>query len=113
MSPASLTLTALLADVSAHDLTVMDAKSSGTLPNGLFNDHASIFEGVAGTGASAAIKLGVSGLQSSEANPADAAFQSIAEWISTISLDIGGLASPSARHRIRLLRAGTRITAGC
>lgn len=58
MSPASLTLSALQSFVSAGDLVVMDTLSSGALPNGLFNNHAYMFEGVTGTGASALAHFG-------------------------------------------------------
>jgi hypothetical protein len=56
--PAALTLTALLADVKAGDLIVMDTPNSNSLPNGLVGDHAYMFEGVTGTGSSAMVHLG-------------------------------------------------------
>jgi hypothetical protein len=55
---ASLTLATLVADQSAGDLLVFDTKSTAALTNGLFNDHAYMFEGVTGTGASAMVRLG-------------------------------------------------------
>jgi hypothetical protein len=56
--PASMTLTALLADVKAGDLIVMDTPNSNNLPNGLVGDHAYMFEGVTGSGSSAMVHLG-------------------------------------------------------
>ena len=58
MSPASLTLAALQSFVAAGDLIVMDTLSRGALPNNLVNNHAYIFEGVTGTGASALAHFG-------------------------------------------------------
>jgi hypothetical protein len=57
MSPASLTLATLQSFVKAGDLVVMDTLPSGGLPNGLFNDHAYMFDGVTGSGASAVVHL--------------------------------------------------------
>ncbi len=58
MSPASLSLATLQRFSAAGDLVVMDTLSSGALPNGLFNSHAYMFEGVTGTGATALVHLG-------------------------------------------------------
>jgi Calpain family cysteine protease len=58
MSPASLTLAALQSFVAAGDLIVMDTRSDGALPNGLFNNHAYMFEGVTGSGATALAHFG-------------------------------------------------------
>jgi hypothetical protein len=55
---ASLSLATLVADQAAGDLLAFDTKSSGVLSNGLFNNHAYMFEGVTGTGASAVVHLG-------------------------------------------------------
>jgi hypothetical protein len=55
---ASLSLSTLLADQAAGDLLVFDTKSVGALTNGLFNNHAYMFEGVTGAGASAMVHLG-------------------------------------------------------
>jgi len=57
-SPSSLTLASLMADVSAHDLIVMDTPNSNNLPNGLVGGHAYMFEGVTGTGSGAMVHLG-------------------------------------------------------
>lgn len=58
MSPASLTLASLQSLVKAGDMIVMDTPSGGNLPNGLFNNHAYMFEGVTGTGATAMAHFG-------------------------------------------------------
>jgi len=58
LQPASITLTSLMADVSAHDLIVMDTPNRGELPFGLYGDHAYMFEGVTGSGSSAMVHLG-------------------------------------------------------
>ena len=58
MSAASVTLANLQSFVTAGDLVVMDTLSRGSLPNGLFNNHAYMFEGVTGSGASAMVHLG-------------------------------------------------------
>jgi len=58
MSPASLTLAALQSFVAAGDLIVMDTLSKGALPNGLFNNHAYMFEGVTGSGSTALAHFG-------------------------------------------------------
>ena len=55
---ASMSLATLLADQAAGDLLVFDTKSSGALTNGLYNNHAYMFEGVTGTGAAAMVHLG-------------------------------------------------------
>jgi hypothetical protein len=55
---ASLTLATLLADQAAGDLLVFDTKSAGALTNGLFNNHAYMFEGVTGAGTAAMVHLG-------------------------------------------------------
>jgi len=55
--PSALTLTALLADVKAGDLIVMDTPNSNSLPNNLVGDHAYMFEGVTGSGSSAMVHL--------------------------------------------------------
>ena len=58
LSPKSMTQ-ALLQSFSAQgDLVVMDTPASGALLDGLVNDHAYMFEGVTGSGANAAVKLG-------------------------------------------------------
>jgi len=57
MSPASLTLASLVSFVSAGDMIVMDTRASGALPNNLVNDHAYMFDGVTGSGASATVHL--------------------------------------------------------
>ncbi len=46
MSPSSLTLQILQTDNTAGDLIVMDTASSGSLPYGLYNDHAYMFQSV-------------------------------------------------------------------
>jgi hypothetical protein len=56
--PGNLTLASLLSDVNSNDMIVMDTKATGALPNGLVNNHAYMFEGVTGSGASAAVHLG-------------------------------------------------------
>jgi len=56
--PAALTLSALMADVKAGDLIVMDTLNSKNLPNNLVGDHAYMLEGVTGTGSSAMVHLG-------------------------------------------------------
>ena len=56
-SPASVTLATLLSFVKAGDLVVMDTLPKGALPDGLFNDHAYMFDGVTGSGASAVVHL--------------------------------------------------------
>lgn len=58
MSPASLTLPTLQCFSKAGDLVVMDTLATGALPSGLFNDHAYMFEGVTGSGATALVHLG-------------------------------------------------------
>jgi hypothetical protein len=58
MSPASLSLSLLQSFVTAGDMIVMDTLSQGALPYGLFDDHAYMFEGVTGTGATATVHLG-------------------------------------------------------
>jgi len=58
MSAASLTLAALQSFVAAGDMIVMDTLPRGALPNGLFNNHAYMFEGLTGSGASATVHLG-------------------------------------------------------
>jgi Calpain family cysteine protease len=57
-TPTNLTLASLLSDVKANDLIVMDTKSTGTLPSGLVDNHAYMFEGVTGSGASTTVHLG-------------------------------------------------------
>lgn len=57
IAPASLTLASLVSDAAAGDMIVFDTKATGALTNGLFNGHAYMFDGVAGTGASATVKL--------------------------------------------------------
>ncbi len=44
MSPAWLTLSELQGYIAAGDLIVMDTPASGSLPYGLYNDHAYMFE---------------------------------------------------------------------
>lgn len=46
MSPSSMTIAALLADVKAGDLLVFDTASTGALSNGLVNSHAYMFDHV-------------------------------------------------------------------
>jgi hypothetical protein len=58
LNPATMTLASLLSYANAGDIIVMDTKYSGSLPNGLFNSHAYMFEGVSGSGASAMVHLG-------------------------------------------------------
>jgi hypothetical protein len=58
MAPASLTFAALRNYVKAADLIVMDTPSVGVLPDNLVNNHAYMFEGVTGGGASAKVHLG-------------------------------------------------------
>jgi hypothetical protein len=55
--PANVTLATLQNFVNADDLVVMDTRPGGALPNGLFNDHAYMFDGVTGSGASAVVHL--------------------------------------------------------
>ena len=57
MSPASLTLASLQSDVSAGDLIVMDTLNRNGLSNGLYGDHAYMFDGVKGTGTAATLTL--------------------------------------------------------
>jgi hypothetical protein len=57
-TPTNLTLASLLSDVEANDLIVMDTKSTGMLPSGLVDNHAYMFEGVTGSGASTTVHLG-------------------------------------------------------
>lgn len=58
MSPANLTLASLQSLIKAGDLLVMDTLPYGALPDGLVNNHAYMFEGVTGSGASAVVHLG-------------------------------------------------------
>ena len=58
MSPASLTLPILQSFVAAGDMIVVNTLPRGALPNNLVNNHAYMFEGVTGTGASAMVHLG-------------------------------------------------------
>jgi hypothetical protein len=58
MSPANLTLASLQSLIKAGDLLVMDTLPYGALPDGLVNNHAYMFEGVTGSGATAAVHLG-------------------------------------------------------
>ena len=57
MSPASLTLASLQNFIKADDLIVMDTLPNGNLPDGLYNDHAYMFQSVTGSGASATVHL--------------------------------------------------------
>ena len=57
LAPASLTLAVLQGDVLAGDLIVMDTLNKNGLSNGLFGDHAYMFNGVSGTGSAATLKL--------------------------------------------------------
>jgi hypothetical protein len=57
MSPSALTLAALLGFSNAGDLIVMDTASRSSLPNSLVGNHAYMFDGVTGSGSSAAVKL--------------------------------------------------------
>ncbi len=57
MSPSALTLAELLGFSNAGDLIVMDTSSKSSLPNALVSDHAYMFDGVTGSGSSAAVKL--------------------------------------------------------
>lgn len=57
IAPAKLTLAALQSYVAANDMLVFDTASSGALSNGLFNNHAYMFDSVSGTGAAATVKL--------------------------------------------------------
>jgi hypothetical protein len=56
-TPATMTLATLIADQNAGDMMVFDTKSSGALTNGLYNNHAYMFNGVTGTGANAMVNL--------------------------------------------------------
>ncbi len=58
MSSASLTLGLLQSFVAAGDLIVMDTYSSGTLPYGLYNNHAYMFEGVTMVNGAPMVQLG-------------------------------------------------------
>ena len=58
MSPANLTFASLQSLIKAGDLLVMDTLPYGALPDGLVNNHAYMFEGVTGSGATAAVHLG-------------------------------------------------------
>ncbi len=57
MSPASLTLAALQSLIKAGDMIVMDTLPNGAEPDGLFNDHAYMFQSVTGTGSAAVVHL--------------------------------------------------------
>ena len=57
MSPASLTLSQLQSFMAAGDLIVMDTPGSGTLPYGLFNDHAYMFESLTMVSGTAMVQL--------------------------------------------------------
>ena len=57
MSPASLTLSQLQSFVAAGDLIVMDTPGSGTLPYGLFNDHAYMFGSLTMVSGTAMVQL--------------------------------------------------------
>ena len=58
MSPASLTLSQLQSFMAAGDLIVMDTPSAGTLPYGLFNCHAYMFESLTMVSGTAMVQLG-------------------------------------------------------
>ncbi len=58
MSPSSLTLSTLVSMVNANDLIVFDTKNSSSLPYGLVGNHAYMFEGIVGSGSTAAVHLG-------------------------------------------------------
>jgi hypothetical protein len=58
MPAANLTLSTLVSMVNANDLIVFDTKNSSALPYGLVGNHAYMFEGVVGSGSSAAVHLG-------------------------------------------------------
>ena len=57
MSPGSLTVQDLQSDMAAGDLIVMDTASSGSLPYGLYNDHAYMFESVTTVGGTPMVQL--------------------------------------------------------
>ncbi len=57
-SPASLTLAALLKDIAAGDLIVMDTGNSSRLPFNLVGNHAYMFEGLQTVGGASCVKLG-------------------------------------------------------
>lgn len=57
MSPGSLTLAALQSLIKAGDMIVMDTLPSGAEPDGLYNDHAYMFQSVTGTGSAAVVHL--------------------------------------------------------
>jgi hypothetical protein len=57
IAPTSLTLAALLGFSNAGDLIVMDTSSQPGLLDNLVSNHAYMFDGVTGSGTSAAVKL--------------------------------------------------------
>lgn len=85
-TPAYLTLTGLLQDIAANDLLVFDTKASGVLPNGLFNDHAYMFDHLTGSGANTMVCLDNPW---GFANPTPILFSTLAKGIAEI--DIGHL----------------------
>jgi hypothetical protein len=57
LSPATLSAATLASDAAAKDLIVMDTPGSGTLPFGLVNDHAYMFDSLTTVGGVAEVKL--------------------------------------------------------
>jgi hypothetical protein len=56
-TPATMSLASLMADQNAGDMMVFDTKASGALTNGLYNNHAYMFDGITGGGSSAMVHL--------------------------------------------------------
>jgi hypothetical protein len=57
MAPASLTLSQLQSFTAAGDLIVMDTPGTGSLPYGLYNDHAYMFGSLTMVGGTAMVQL--------------------------------------------------------
>lgn len=56
-NPPTMSLASMVAAQNAGDMMVFDTKSSGALTNGLYNNHAYMFDGITGGGSSAMVHL--------------------------------------------------------
>jgi hypothetical protein len=57
-SPSNVTLSHLTQWADARDLITFDTNDGSSLPYGLYGDHAYMFEGIVGSGSTAAVHLG-------------------------------------------------------